>query len=244
MEPRICRRGIGRYARDRLELRSAAPDEQALLRRLAIFVGSWTLEAAAAIGATGGEVNVLDGLQSLIDTSLIYRADGLQGEPRYGMLELIREFALEQLLAGSEEAELQARHGAYYTDLGESVEAQLAQGQEAHALARIAADAENLRAAMQWSRTSDPTAALALASVFAEYCLANGSYREGRRWLADSSCMTPVCPRRCKPKRCCAPRSLSGAWVRTTLRWPKPAAGSTSSSVTAWAPLGRSTFWA
>ena len=162
-----------------------SPDEQVLLRRLAVFAGGWTLDAAEAISTAGRSLSVLDGLQSLIDHSLVQRVAGLSGEPRYGMLELTGEYALEQLLASGEQATIQARHTAYYCTLAETVEAQLAQGAEAQGLASIAQDADNVRAAMQWARTHDPATALALASVFAEWCLANGSYDEGRRWLVD-----------------------------------------------------------
>ena len=186
---------------------------------------------------------MLDGLQSLIDQSLVYRADGLHGEPRFGMLELIREFALEQLCGRRGAAAMHARHAAYYVAVAESVEAQLAQGAEAHAVACIAQDADNLRAAMQWARTSDPTTALALACVFAEYCLATGSYSEGRRWLADPRTAAASLPRRCVPARCCAPPYWPGAWVKTTSRWPKRASHSTASSATGSASPGRSTCW-
>ena len=162
-----------------------SPDEQVLLRRLAVFAGGWTLDAAEAISTAGRSLSVLDGLQSLIDHSLVQRVAGLSGEPRFGMLELTGEYALEQLLASGEQAAIQARHTAYYCTLAETVEAQLAQGAEAQGLACIAQDADNVRAAMQWARTHDPTTALALASVFAEWCLANGSYNEGWRWLVD-----------------------------------------------------------
>ena len=96
-----------------------APGEQALLCRLATFVGGWTLEAALQVVAMDGDLRVLNGLQVLIDHSLVYQAAGLPGAPRYGMLELIREFALEQLLRRGEAAALHDRHVAYFVSVAE-----------------------------------------------------------------------------------------------------------------------------
>jgi predicted ATPase len=107
------------------------PDEQALFRRLAVFAGGFTLEAAAAVcrpqaeggtprgsqqaaGAPSLSASVVDGIASLVDKSLLTHTDGPYGEPRWAMLETIREFGLEQLEASGEMADLRARHAAYF----------------------------------------------------------------------------------------------------------------------------------
>ena len=80
------------------------PEEQALFRRLAVFVGGFTLEAAEAVGGPSrapGSTS-LDGVASLVDKSLLRQEDGPDGEPRFRMLETVREFGLEQLAASGE----------------------------------------------------------------------------------------------------------------------------------------------
>src|SRR5579859_2424555 len=94
------------------------PAEQALFRRLGVFASGWTLAAAAAICDRAGELDLLEGLTSLVDNSLVHQR-GLDGETRFGMLATLREFALEQLEASGEAAALRRHHAEYYTDLVE-----------------------------------------------------------------------------------------------------------------------------
>jgi len=104
------------------ELLSTA--QQALFARLGVFVGGWTVEAAEAVCAplTSLPLSILDGLQSLLDKSLLYQEAGGYGAPRFGMLETIREYALEQLEASGAIAAVRHSHAAYYVALAESVE--------------------------------------------------------------------------------------------------------------------------
>ncbi len=105
-------------------------DERWLFRRLAVFVGGWTLEAVEEVcGGDGLEIDVLDGLSSLIDKSLAWWAreeriadDQAPGEPRYAMLETIREYALELLVESGEAARARARHAAYYVRVAAEAE--------------------------------------------------------------------------------------------------------------------------
>ena len=129
--------------------------EQFLLRCLAVFPGGCTLDAAAAVCRTGSvaehaalEARMLDGMVSLVDNSLIYRIDGPDGEPRCTMLETIREFALEQLQAADESAELRRRHAAYYLAIVESTGALLFAGPRERT--RAAAEQDNIDAALRW----------------------------------------------------------------------------------------------
>ena len=88
------------------------PPERALFRRLAVFAGGCDLEAAGAVGVAGGDpgVALLDGIASLVDASLLGQTQGLDGEPRFWMLETVREFALERLASSEEEAIVRRAH--------------------------------------------------------------------------------------------------------------------------------------
>src|SRR5205085_1089168 len=93
--------------------------EQALFARLAVFAGGWTLEAAEAVCTPAGDVPLalLDATESLARQSLLRQRDGAAGEPRFGMLETIREYAAERLAAGGEAETTRRRHLAYYLAL-------------------------------------------------------------------------------------------------------------------------------
>ena len=92
--------------------------ERRLFRRLAVFVGGCTLEAAEAVCNADGDlgIDVFDGIASLVDKSLLRQEDGPDGEPRFTMLETIREYGLEQLQASGEEAAIRRRHLAWFSD--------------------------------------------------------------------------------------------------------------------------------
>ena len=109
-----------------LELRPPCPDEQTLFRRLAIFVGGFTLEAADAVVHTVADaaIDVVEGIAALIDQSLLQHEEEGDGS-RYGMLETVREFALEQLAASVRKRRVQAAHGAYFLALAERAAAEL-----------------------------------------------------------------------------------------------------------------------
>lgn len=98
--------------------RLLSPSEQALFRRLGVFVGGFTLATAEEVaGEIGGDLVI--NLVSLVDKSLVRQVEGTGTEPRYGMLETIREFAAEQLVAGGEERDARNAHAAWCVRLAE-----------------------------------------------------------------------------------------------------------------------------
>ena len=106
-----------------------ADEEQVLFRRLTVFAGRFTLDAAEAVAEAGGSgeqerasfaPSVLDGITALVDSNLLRHAEGADGEPRFWMLATIREFGLEQLAASGEDEEVRRRHAAWYLALGEA----------------------------------------------------------------------------------------------------------------------------
>ncbi|MEX1277982.1 MAG: hypothetical protein WEI16_02880, partial [Chloroflexota bacterium] len=124
--------------------------EQALFRRLAVFAGGWTLDAAEVVGRPGDiALDTLEGHASLLDQSLIRRDEGVHGESRFTMLETIREYALEQLLASGERDELARRHAEHFTAVAEATEPELTQSPDA--VERIDHDHDNYRAALIWA---------------------------------------------------------------------------------------------
>jgi predicted ATPase len=127
-------------------------DDRALFRRLAVFIGGCTLEAAEAV--CGGDpqgtpaLDILEGLASLVDKSLVEQAVGPDGEPRYVMLETIREYALGRLEAAGEVATLRERHARHYLALVEATGALLFAKEPTRA--RLAAEDGNVQAALRW----------------------------------------------------------------------------------------------
>ena len=90
------------------------PEEQTLFARLGVFVGGFTLETAEAVCNADGSLDLLEGVSSLMNNSLLRSEGGVDGQPRFGMLETIREYALERLEQRSELAAMQQAHALYY----------------------------------------------------------------------------------------------------------------------------------
>jgi len=121
--------------------------EQALFARLGVFAGSFSLPAAEAIG--GDSVSVMDTLGALVDSSLV-RAETRGGEPRFTLLETIREYALERLREGGDWTGAHGRHAAYFMALGEPDDADLTGPGQFAWLDRLETEHDNLLAAMSW----------------------------------------------------------------------------------------------
>jgi tetratricopeptide (TPR) repeat protein len=156
--------------------------EQALFGRLAVFAGGCTLEAAAAVCGLG-EDDLIDALAALVENSLLLRQERpQQPEPRFSMLETIGEYAVERLAETSEDAELRSRHAAYFTQLAEVAYAQRLDD-EAGWSARLEAEHDNLRAALDFVRLADPPRHLHLAGALGWFWDAHAHLREGRERL-------------------------------------------------------------
>ena len=163
-------------------------EEQMLFRRLAVFTGGCTLAAAEAVCADGlgsGEADTtLDLLASLVDNSLLQREEGPDGEPRFIMLETVREFAGEMLASG-EADELCGRHARFYLALAEEAEPQLTSAARGPWLLRLEQEHGNLRAALAWSRheTDGGALRLRLAGALWWFWFFEGHLSEARAWL-------------------------------------------------------------
>ncbi len=134
-----------------------APDEQRLLRWLAAFVGGWTLETAEALcaDANGLADNIVDGLAALVDSSLVHVERGPDGHARYGMLETIREFAVEQLAASGEGETVRRCHADVMKAFTEQAERGLQSAERVLWVRAAVAEVDNVRAALRWSLEHD-----------------------------------------------------------------------------------------
>jgi len=128
-----------------------AADERQVLRRLSVFTGGWTLEAAVAVAGDGSdEYTMLDVLARLADHSLISTQTSSAGTTRYGMLESVRLYAQERLGDSGEAAATRDRHLAYFLALARVAEPALAEREQLRWMSRLRDDFENLLAAHAW----------------------------------------------------------------------------------------------
>lgn len=161
-------------------------DERCVLRRLAVFTGGWTFEAALAVVDPDGELpeDLLDLLARLIDKSLVLVEDPPGEETtRYRFLETIRQYALEKLLQSGEAAELRTRHLQYFLEFAQAAEPALRGPEQLRWLDLFEIEHDNLRAALAWGLENDPKAALDLAGAIWVFWNMHGYASEGRGWL-------------------------------------------------------------
>ena len=162
-------------------------EEQRCFRRLAIFVGGCTLEAAEAVcsAAADRSLPAMDLVASLLDKSLLQQSDQAGDEPRLLMLETIREYALERLADSGEVEAIEQRHAMYYLILAEHGDPELF-GQQQHLwVNRLTRDSENLRAALLWlyGRRQHQEPLLRLAGSLGWFWYMCGRLSEGMLWL-------------------------------------------------------------
>ncbi|MFL5806959.1 MAG: ATP-binding protein [Roseiflexaceae bacterium] len=173
--------------------------EQALFRRLGVFVGGCSLAAAAAVLSFGlrvmseeadqlktqnSELKTLEGMAALVDKSLFRRIDEVDAAPRFTMLETIREYALELLEECGETAAVQEAHAAHFLDLAERAEPELHGSNQVAWLDLLETEHPNLRAALEWMlHAGEIERALRLAGALWWLWSIRGYSSEGRRWL-------------------------------------------------------------
>ncbi len=135
------------------------PNEQRLLRWLAVFVGGWTIARAEALCRRddGWPIAIMDGLATLVDSSLVRAERGTDGRTRYTMLETIREFAEEQLAASGEEETARRRHADVMLAWSDEAERGLQSGERTAWSRASVAELDNVRAALRWSLDRDET---------------------------------------------------------------------------------------
>src|SRR5438876_2376762 len=171
-------------------------EEQRLFRRLCVFAGGCTLEAVEGLSTALGErpAEVLDGVASLMDKSLLRQVEREGQEPRLLMLETIREYGLEVLASAGEMESTRRAHAAYYLRLSEDAELELGGPQQTVWLERLEQEHDNLRAALQWSLVQaegegaredgrSREIALRLGGALRVFWVVHGHISEGRHFL-------------------------------------------------------------
>ena len=173
-----------------------SPAEQCLCRRLAVFADGFTLEAAEAVGGEDA-ATTLDLIRALVEKSLLVQTEQPVGVSRFGMLETIREFALERLAASEDEAQTRAEHAAFYLQFAAEAEPHLIVAGSSQWVERLAIDRPNLRAAAAWALAhGQAEAVLRLAGTILSFAYARGEPREGQEWLEMALAVDSTTPPR------------------------------------------------
>jgi predicted ATPase/tRNA A-37 threonylcarbamoyl transferase component Bud32 len=177
-------------------------DEKRLFRRLAVFEGGFTFEAAEAVcggqnvkepPASGDRLsptvffslptNVLDGVTSLVEKSLLVPKEQANGDARFQMLEVVREYALDALETGNEAKAMRRTHADYFVAFGEEAESHLLATESTEWLHRLEEEHENLRAALEWLLETSAAKAAQLAGALRNFWFIHNHLTEGRKWL-------------------------------------------------------------
>jgi predicted ATPase len=160
-------------------------EERSLFARLAVFVGGRTLEAVEqVVGGLSPNNDLLDGLLSLLEKSLLWQKEGADGEPRFMMLDTIYEYAQERLVERGEAETLRRRHAAYFLELAETGEREYKGPQQKMWIERLDAEHDNFRAALRWSiEQAEWETAARLAGALGRFWYVRGYLSEGRNWI-------------------------------------------------------------
>jgi predicted ATPase/class 3 adenylate cyclase len=164
--------------------------EKQFFRRMAVFQGGRTLEGLEAVCNYDGslEVDVLDGVESLVNNSLLGQREGRDGEPRFWMLETIHEYAREKLQENGEAEALHREHALYFMTLAEEAQPHLVGKEQQEWLERLEEEYDNIRAALRWGRETnqaeDIETGLRLAGAIWRFWLVRGYFSEGLEQLS------------------------------------------------------------
>jgi non-specific serine/threonine protein kinase len=159
-------------------------EEKKLFARLAVFQGGRDLEALLTVCQPGLNMNVINGVESLLNKSLLRRLDSPDGSPRYYFLETIHQYARDKFSRGGEADEIQYRHAVFFSELAEKAEPELRGPNQEQWSSRLRIEYDNLRAALRWSiGGGDPELGLRLVGSIAEFWYYEGPISEGEKWI-------------------------------------------------------------
>jgi len=155
--------------------------ERVLWRRLSVFIGGWTLEAAEMVSTEDvlQRGQALEFLSHLVDKSLVI-VDEQNGATRYRMLETIRQYGQEKLRSSAEDSRIHQRHFAFFLELAENATSRLLTVEQKKWFAELDSEYGNLMSALEWALDRDPVNALQLTTALAQYWEVRGYIGEGR----------------------------------------------------------------
>jgi predicted ATPase len=159
-------------------------EEKTLYARLSVFVGGFTLEAAEAVCNADKKLDILEGLTSLVNNSLL-RQEEINGEPRFGMLETIRAYALERLAESGEKGAMQASHAQYFANIIlNEAGLQIYSSKALHWLTWFERELDNIRAMLNWSLVIPQGLQLGVGSIMMLFWFMyrRGHFIEGLQW--------------------------------------------------------------
>ena len=160
-------------------------NERKRFRELSVFAGGWTLDAAAAV--CEGSSDVLTVVSALVDKSLVI-LDASGEEPRYRMLDVIREYAAEQR---GDEQDAGARHMTYFANLAKKAEPELGLAAQDEWFRRLVTEQDNFRAALRWAiERLQVDQGLRMTGDLWQFWRSNGDLNEGRQWLREALAMS------------------------------------------------------
>jgi non-specific serine/threonine protein kinase len=158
--------------------------EKVLFARLSVFQGGRTIEAAEVICAPGLSLPVIDGLESLLNKSLLYQESGPGGESRFMMLETLHEYAREKLMEREEAEKLQQRHAAYFAQFAERAETRLTGAEQGDWFERLRSEHDNLRTALAFALSSgENELGLRIVGALRDFWNYDGHVVEGLGWI-------------------------------------------------------------
>jgi predicted ATPase len=162
-------------------------NERHLLQHLSIFRGGWTLEAAIALCESDcqGQQEIPDGLEGLVDNNLLILPNETSSEPRFRMLESIREFAYDRLKESGDSETIHQRHALYFASIAQQAEKEkFGSTQQLAWRIRLEAELDNMRAAMTWAlENKQYDCELRIATGLWRFWWTHGYWREGIRWM-------------------------------------------------------------
>jgi non-specific serine/threonine protein kinase len=161
--------------------------ERRLMRRLSVFAGGWTMEAAEDVTSDNAAErdDVLESLSRLVDKSLANVESDSEGGRRYHFLETVRQYARERLFESGEAERLRDRHLAFFHDLVRRAEPELTRAEQIAWLNRLQREHDNLRLALEWCLAAPERGvrSMELAGALCWFWLKRGDVREGQEWL-------------------------------------------------------------
>jgi len=164
-------------------------NEQLLLRRLSVFAGGWTLEAAEEVCVGQNDIlfdEILDLLTQLVNKSLVVVIEhSKSGETRYRMLETVRQYAREKLLEAGGSEIIRQRHLAYFVKLTEQAKPELHRTNQAFWLNKLDDELDNLRVSLEWALSGDGADGLRISTNIARFWFLRSISNELNNWLAE-----------------------------------------------------------